>query len=168
MEKIEPIFKNTTKYSKKELNNFLAFHKKKYRRKYLILTGITAIYIISLVIANIINRNWSIALALILVGILIYVYFTNGNQKKLENNKKQMEQEFTFLFYENHVTVKSMKASSKFNYFKFHKIYETKDNFYLYINKEYSLILNKEGFIKGNIGEFRKFIKKKCLFKYRT
>ena len=43
----------------------------------------------------------------------------------------------------------------------------TKDYFYLYINPDYAMLVNKNSFEIGTLDDFRKFIKKKCLLKYR-
>ena len=42
---------------------------------------------------------------------------------------------------------------------------ETKDFFYLYIDKNHAFLLNKSNFIKGNKFEFLKFLKKKLWYK---
>ena len=50
---------------------------------------------------------------------------------------------------------------------KLYKVFETKDYFYLYINPDYAMLVNKNSFEIGTSDDFRKFIKKKCLLKYR-
>ena len=165
---MEPFFINTTVYSKKELNRFLQFHSKKYARKYIFFTIVFILYMLMLIIISFINAKWNIALAVIFIFSVAYIYFIHIKpDKKQINNKKQLEQSFTFSFYDNQVISIGNVQKSKFRYIKFYRIFETKTNFYLYINKEYSLILNKEGFEKGNIYEFRNFIRKKCWLRYR-
>lgn len=122
---------------------------------------------LSIIAYDIVNMNYGIAVALILISILICVFILYKNEEKRENNKKQEEQEFTFFFYNDHVTIKGKEGKSKYNYKKIYRVYETKTNFYLYVNNDYSLLINKEGFYGSNEREFRDFIKKKFIFKYR-
>ena len=53
----------------------------------------------------------------------------------------------------------------KFNYYKLYKVFETEHYFYLYINKNYSFVLSKDGFNIGSSKDFYKFIKRKIWYK---
>ena len=68
------LFKNTTKYTKENCDNFIEFHTNKYGTKELIeiiLIGICALYIL---IANIIYKNWLLVLGILLtIGILFII-----------------------------------------------------------------------------------------------
>lgn len=123
---------------------------------------------LSIIAYNIVNKHYGMALALILTAILICICILYKDEEKRENNQRQEEQEFTFLFYNDHVIIKGKEGNSKYNYKKLYRVYETKTNFYLYINNEYSLLINKEGFKDYKEREFRDFIKKKVMFKYRS
>ena len=165
---MKALFINTTKYSKEEMDKFIQFHSHKYIKKYIIITVIFIIYMLAILINNLIHKRWNFVFVIIAVFAVAYIYFRHINvDKKKENNKKQLEQIFKFSFFDNKVTIKGEKEKSELKYHEFYKIFETKTNFYMYINSEYSLILDKEGFEKGNLEEFRKFIKKKCFLKYR-
>lgn len=162
------VFKNTTKYTKEELNKFMKFHTNKYIWKYIGMATVLTVYFLILIIYNIAYKNWVAAIGSVLITIVICLYYRNVYvSKKQENNKKQMEQEFTFLFYEKYMEICSRQTRSRVKYSKFYKIYETNTDFYLYYNKEYSLLLSKSGFTKGTPEEFTNFIKKKTLFKYK-
>ena len=164
---MEPLFVNTTIYSKKEFNSFFIFHRNKYLKKYVIWGILFVIYIIMLAVVNLINKNWIVIGVLAIIAIAIYIYYSyiNLNRKK-KNNNKLAQQKFKFDFYDKYVVVNN-NEKEKLKYFKFYRVFETNTHFYMYINTEYSLIINKQNFTKGTIEEFRKFIKKKCLFKYR-
>ena len=51
-------------------------------------------------------------------------------------------------------------------YFKLHKVFETKDYFYLYLDEDTAFLVSKSGFKLGTPKDFSEFIKKKCIFKY--
>ena len=103
---------------------------------------------------------------LVLIGfIFTRFYFPIRRLKKTKNNiKKKSTSTHTFLFYNYYLKV----DIETLYYFKLYKVFETKDCFYLYINQDYALMLDKKGFKIGTVDEFRNFIKKKCLFKYKS
>ena len=63
--------------------------------------------------------------------------------------------------------LKKEKINSKIIYWKLYKIFENEDYFYLYLDKTHAFLLSKQGFDIGTPEEFREFIKKKCIFKFR-
>lgn len=165
---MEILFKNITKYTDEEMKRFQEFHKKKNKNKYMFWKISLIALAIVFSIFNVIYKNWyAIVGTIILLGLIwIYYNYLNPNKKK-ENNKKQLGQEFTFEFTNNYMEIKAINVSNKIPYRKFHRAYETENNFYLYIDDEYSVLINKKGFKIGDVEEFRKFIKKKLIFKYR-
>ena len=86
-------------------------------------------------------------------------------QKELKTEKFEKEQTFTFKFYEKYFSISNNKQIEEIKYWKLYKVYESKEFFYLYIDKEHAFLLNKSTFVKGNPEDFFKFIKKKCLLK---
>lgn len=165
---MEILFRNITKYTDTEMNRFQKFHKNKNQSKYMVWKTSVFILFICFFILNILCHNWCAAIGTILLALILYKYYFNMKpNKKRENNKKQLEQEFTFNFFNNYLEIKAIKVNNKIPYYKFHRVYETKDNFYLYLDDEYSVLINKNGFVIGSTEEFRKFIKKKLIFKYR-
>ena len=165
---MEILFKNTTTYTKEELNKFLEFHKQQNMFKFIFLAILVIIMIIYIVIMNLIYHNWTSILFIVLFVLVMAMYYKNMNYKpKIKNNKKQKDKEFLFSFYKDYIEIKSTLEESNIKYSKVYKIFETEDRFYIYVNKEYAMLLDKYGFRLGTVKEFRKFIKKKCIFKYK-
>lgn len=71
----------------------------------------------------------------------------------------------TYVFYDKYMQIINSSNNIKLNYYKLYKVFETKNYFYLYINKNYSFVLSKDGFSIGNPDDFYKFIKKKTWYK---
>lgn len=160
------LFKNTTKYDKENCDNFVEFHSNKFGKKQtlkMVLIGICILYIL---IFNIVYKNWGLVLGAILIGLIIYLIENSKSAKKAK--KKERIKEFTFYFYEKHIKIKYRRQFERLKYFQLHKIYETDEYFFLYLNEKSSLILNKAGFEVGTPKEFSKFIKNKCPLKYRN
>lgn len=166
-QKQEILFKNITKYNTKNYNQFIEFHNKKYALSNNFYTILMTILLIYCVIFNIKISNISfifLFVALLIGFLLLRVYFPmkryQNTQKKLRNIK---EVRYTFSFYNLYFLLDEKVVY----YFKLYKVFETKDYFYLYINPDYSMLVNKNSFEIGTSDDFRKFIKKKCLLKYR-
>ena len=162
------LFKNTTKYDKENKQNFINFHKNKYGRKELIRAVFIAICILYILIFNLIYANWKFILMLVPIGIILYFINKYFLTKTKEKEKKQKNKEFTFFFYERQIKIKCKRQFERMNYFEIKRIFETEENFFLYVDDTHSLILNKNGFEVGSSKEFAEFIKKKCPFKYRN
>ena len=160
------LFKNTTKYTKENCNNFLEFHTNKYGKKELIELILVIICIGYIIVFNIININWILLLMAILIGIGIYFYKKNNNIKS--KKQKNTIKEFTFYFYDKYIKIKYKRNFERLKYFQLHKVFETEEYFFLYLDEKQSLILSKSGFEVGNPKGFSKFIKGKCPFKYKN
>lgn len=160
------LFKNTTKYTKENTNNFVEFHSNKYGKKELLKMIIFGICILYIFIFNIVYKNWLLVLGAIGVGLIIYLI---ERYKKVKKNKaKNKVKEFTFYFYEKYIKIKYKRNFERLKYFQLHKIFETEEYFFLYLDEKSSLILSKEGFEIGTVKGFSKFIKAKCPFKYKN
>lgn len=159
------LFKNTTKYTKENCDNFIEFHSNKYGKKELLKIGLVGICILYILIFNIIYKNWSLVLGALGIGIILYLF----QQFKIEKNNKRKKKvkEYTFYFYEKHIKIKCRRQFERLKYFQLYKIFETDEYFFLYLDEKSSLILNKSGFEVGTPKQFAKFIKGKCPFKYR-
>jgi len=162
------LFKNTTKYDKENRENFSNFHQKKYGKKELINAILISIPILYIVLYNIINLNWIGFIILVVLGVLVYLIKKLTVKKSKAKNKKQKNKEFTFYFYERHIKIRAKRQFERMTYFEIKKIFETDENFFLYIDDKHSMILDKEGFEIGNEKDFAEFIKKKCPFRYRN
>lgn len=166
-QKQEILFKNVTKYNTKNYNQFIEFHNKKFALSNNFYTIVMTILLIYCVIFNIKNSNISfifLFIALLIIFLLCRIYFPmkryQKTQKKLGNIK---EVGYTFSFYNLYFQL----DKKVIYYFKLYKVFETKDYFYLYINPDYAMLVNKNSFEIGTSDDFRKFIKNKCLLKYR-
>lgn len=161
-----PLFKNITKYTEKNYEQFLEFHKKKFGFSYNFYTIIMTILLVLCIILNIIEKNISFILlfAGILIIFLLYrIYLPiKRYQKSQKQYEKYKETNYTFSFYKWHFTLNE----NTIYYFKLYKVFETTDYFYLYVNDENAAMVSKKGFKIGTADEFSKFIKKKCLLKY--
>ena len=98
------LFKNTTKYTKENCNNFLEFHTNKYGKKELLKMILFGICILYILIFNIVYKNWLLVLGAILLGLIVYLIEKNKSEKQAKNKKKVKE--FTFYFYEKHIKIK--------------------------------------------------------------
>ena len=101
-----------------------------------------------------------------LVGGIIYLYEKNKLEEKTKSKKKVKS--FTFYFYEKNIKIKYKRQFERLKYFQIHKIFETDQYFFLYLDEKSSLILSKEGFEVGTAKGFSKFIRNKCPLKYRN
>lgn len=86
-------------------------------------------------------------------------------KKEANSSKIQKQLKNTYSFYDKYMEIKNDNNNIKLNYYKLYKVFETENCFYLYINSNYSFILEKTGFSIGNADDFNKFIKKKLWYK---
>lgn len=163
------LFKNKTKYTKDVYKKYLEFHQEKFGRKYTFTTIVIILLLSFCIITNLIYKNYPTACLLIiaLISYCFYQFFypVKKIQKELKTEKFEKEQTFTFKFYEKYFSISNNKQIEEIKYWKLYKVYESKEFFYLYIDKEHAFLLNKSTFVKGNPEDFFKFIKKKCLLK---
>ena len=162
------LFKNTTKYDKENRDNFLNFHKEKFGTRELIKIILISIPISYILIYNMINIRWYCLLTLVPFAFLFYFCKKHMYKKNKEKKAKQKNKEFTFYFYERYIKIKAKRQFQRMTYFEIKKVYETEENFFLYLDEKHSLILDKEGFEIGTPKKFVEFIKRKCPFKYRN
>ena len=155
--KAKILYKNITTYTNSNYAKFLNFHNDKYEFSYNFYTIVMSILLCYCIIINIKSKN--------ILSSLIFLFLPIRRLKKTKSNiKKKSNSTHVFLFYDYYLKVDKEIVY----YFKLYKIFEVKDYFYLYINKDYALMLDKKGFKMGTVDEFRNFIKKKCLFKYKS
>lgn len=163
------LYENITEYDKREMDKFQAFHEKK-SKPYMIYLLFLLVLLIILLIINIVIGNWRWLLgSTILFGILYYYYRYYRADRGKANNMKIKNKKFIFDFYDKQIRITDAYANqySTTNYFEIERVYETEENFYLYLSQQYSYIINKNNFNIGKLNDFRDFIKKKCLLKYR-
>lgn len=165
------LFKNITYYNKEKYNELLEFHKDKFGIKIIATTLAMIVFAIYIIIENIIHKNWKIFVLIIVLGVIAYLIekiFHNSKNKRNNNKKSENEKKYIYTFYKYFFKVKAGKKREIFFYFRLYKIFETEDEFYLYLDEDHSLIVSKTGFKMGNSKEFSKFIKRKCILKYKN
>lgn len=161
------LFENTTIYTPKSYKEFLRFHNNKYGNIHIIFTFLFSVLFLYCSIMNIIQNNIGISLfyiAIFIVFLIYRIYVPIYKFKKtLMSQKDKKENTFRFKFYDKYFTVNDIKIY----YIELHKIFETKNFYYLYLNTEKAALVNKNGFKIGNPNDFSEFIKKKGIFKYK-
>ena len=163
---MKPLFKNVTRYTQKNYQQFVRFHNNKFNARYMLYTFIMSLLILYCVILNVLQKNiWFVLIfILILLGFLfIRICIPSIRYKKACNQYKNGKSDtFAFTFYNHFFTI----GKIRYYYFKLHKVYETKDYFYLYFDEDNAALVSKNGFKLGKPNDFSDFIKKKCLLKY--
>lgn len=163
------LFKNKTKYTKDIYEKYLQFHQNKFGNKYTFTTIVTILLFSFCIIMNLKYSNYFTIFILLIVLFIfcLYRFFYPAKkvEKELKTEKFKKQKEFIFTFYKNFFVISDKKNSEKIKYWKLHRVYETNDFFYLYIDKNHAFLLNKDTFTKGNTEEFLKFLKKKIWYK---
>lgn len=166
---MEKLFENTTAYSTGVYKEFLEFHNQKYSLKYHLYTLLFVFALIFCMILQFSNNN--IGLGIIFTCVLIFFILYRVFQpllfvkKEASSNKIKKQMRNTYSFYDKYMKVTNGKDVVKLNYYKLHRVFNTPKYFYLYINKNYSFILDKNNFTIGNAKNFGTFIKKKTWYK---
>lgn len=165
------LFKNKTQYNKEIYKEFLEFHQEKYGTSYIFSTIVPTLLLIFCIIVQLQSRNFYLAILTTIIAILFAGWHfydpIKTVKKEVQSKKIENEQEFIFKFYEKHFNIYSQKINSKIHYWQLHKIFETEEFFYLYIDKTHAFLLSKKGFEMGNSDEFAEFINRKCRFKFK-
>lgn len=165
------LFKNNTKYSKKNYNRFIQFHNNKFGLKYDIYTFIVLILLIYCLIVAI--RSKLILLSIVFfiaIGVFVgYRLFQPLFSYKKQTKSKTIskENEIKFYFYEKSFKIRENAKTEILKYWRIHKVYETNEFFYLYLTKKHAILVDKTGFTLGSSEQFSKFIKNKMKFKYK-
>lgn len=164
------LFKNTTQYSKKVYDQFTRFHNEKFSLSYNLFTVFILILLIYCLIMTIRNKIVFLAIlfSLVLIVFIVYRLFNPLLFYKKQVNKKAISKEkiFKFYFYDKYFKIRDNLNYDIIHYFKLYKVFETNNFFYLYLDKKYSFIIDKNGFSQGTVEEFSKFIKDKMWLKY--
>ena len=99
-----------------------------------------------------------------LVGIVYAIITPINLVNVLEKNAKRLNNgkiEKTRVVFGDNITMDEGKAHLEFEYSQIEKIVETKNLIALIIGKNASILVSKEGFVKGTEEEFMKFINDK-------
>ena len=163
---MKPLFKNITIYNSKNYNQFIKFHGEKFNFSYNMYTFFMLALMLYCIILNILQKNILLFLLFLAIFALTIVFRMVWPVKRYQKTKKKFAQNkqtsITINFYKFYFKI----DENIYTYLKLYKVFETKDYFYLYIDEQNAVLVNKNGFKVGTEKEFTEFIKKKCLFKY--
>lgn len=167
--KKEILFKNETICTQREYKNFLKVQQKEYALPEFLYTFGYTIFFIIFGFVLIGYKDISTGIILILFGILFFIYrnWYPNNLKKKQKRKLKKPLKNTYIFYKNYFIIENIKGNSKIFYLRIHRVIETKEVFYIYLNREGAFIVSKMGFIQGEEKEFKEFLKKKIKFRYK-
>lgn len=165
------IFENKTIYSPEEYKKFQEFHSEKYSFSYLATTAFITFLLVFLCMGQFMAKQFLVGI-LLLLSIPCFLlwrkwhpsYFNKkeANSKKIKDNMMMTFSFFPYYFYAN-----NGKQKRRCYYLSLYRIFETKENFYLYTNYDYAFVLSKDNFTIGNYEDFLSFIKRKAPFKYK-
>lgn len=164
------LFENTTTYNSMEYRKFVEFHNKKYGFKNDLYTLFILFLIIFCMVLQFSYGNTYLGYLFLIIAIgficyrIFYPYFFVKKEAKSDKVQKHLTN--TYSFYYNYMEIKNKNDFIKLKYYRLYKIFETADNFYLYMNKNYSFVISKSGFSVGKSEDFYKFIKKKLWFRF--
>ena len=167
--KNEILFKNETTCTQKEYKDFLKVQEKEYALSEFLYTFGYTIFFIIFGFILIGSKDIGTGLIIILLGVLFFVYrnwypnYLKSKQKKKVKNPLRN----TYSFYKNYFTTSNKEGTSTTLYFRIHRVIETKNNFYIYLNKECAFVVSKNGFILGKGMDFSTFLRKKTRLKYK-
>lgn len=165
------LFKNHTKYSKKNYNLFIQFHNGKFGLIYDLYT-ITIVILLLYCFITTIKKKMILLSILFFIAICIFIIYRifqplYSYKKQTKSKTISKENEIVLYFYERFFKVREKKNIARVRYWQLHKVYETNEFFYLYLTKKNAILVDKKGFSLGNLDEFSNFIKNKAKFKYK-
>ena len=163
---MKPLFKNITIYNSKNYNQFIKFHGEKFNFSYNAYTLVMLALMLYCIILNIIHKNFLLFLLFLAMFALTILFRMYLPVKRYQKTKKKFSEN-----KQTSVTIDFFKLYFKieqkvYPYIKLYKVFETEEYFYLYLDEENAVLVNKNGFKLGTVEEFTDFIKKKALFKY--
>lgn len=170
MEEEKSLFENKTLYTKELYLEFSKFH----LRKRSLITAIPlyicmAIMTLSSILLIVLNLDISAGIAFLILSlavILIYIFLPNISVSKVLKFDKTFENtENKYEFYEDYLFVENKYGSTKVDYNDLYKVYETKNNIYIYINSTQAFLVSKSGF-DSKLDEVKEFLKNKFKERY--
>lgn len=162
---MEELFKNKTKCTQKEYDKFLELQIDEFGISELIKQLLWIAFFIFCIVLSIIYKEYRL-LGTIFLGVLIYIWFEVI--RPIKNKDKQREYTNIYKFYKYFFTIECPSGVSKIFYFKIYRVIETNTHFYIYISRENAALVSKKGFINSTPEEFKKFIHKRTMLKYKT
>ena len=168
---LKTLFKNKTQYTKETYKQFVEFHSKKYHFQYTLFTTIIVSLILFCIVLQTSYKYYTLAIVTCIIFTIfcLYRYFhpISVINKELPSKTIKEEKYFTFKFYEKYFKIQDKLQTNIVKYYSIRKVFETKDFFYLYIDKTHAFLINKKNFSIGKPTDFSEFIKKKCILRYK-
>ena len=167
------LFKNVTKYSEENYNQFLDFHASKFGLKNLLYFIFVTLFLLWFIYLEIKENAFFFAFIIFLGLILFYFFYYFKPQKEAQKsyNSPQIQEEesFSFIFYEHEFKITSLKEKKSVIvvYNELYKIFDTENFFYFYLDDTHSYIIDKKSFVKGNSNEVSEYFKRHYFFKYK-
>lgn len=152
--------KTVTTYTEEEYLKFNQFHVFKRNIIGVIFFAICATIIILSATVMLFVQSYLQACffyVFIIVMGLLYIYSPKIAVKRILKTDKVLKdsvQEYTF--FSTYLTLKNQNSETKLEYEKLFRIYETKTNFYLYINKFQAFLVSKKEMKEDEIELLRK------------
>lgn len=165
-------FKNITRCSEQLYKEFLKFHNKKFGKKEVMQLLFMLFAILYIIVFNIKNHNFTFIIIIVMVALIAFFIYKVLHREKvadkeLKSPKIKNKDEIIYNFYNMYFEVIRNNKKQRIWYQQLHKIYQDNLNFYFYLDETHALLIDKKGFIKGNLDEFKDFIQKRCILQYR-
>lgn len=161
--KEEPQFSNYTTYNEDTIMRFCNYNlytKNIYRFVY---SAFLCVAILLWALFN--NMSAWIIIGMVVLGIL-YIYYVSTLAEKA---KKKIVKRFSsskskvaiHTFYEDHFTISGIQYISDYPYFQITEVREYKGFLYLYFGPDVVYYLSIDGFEKGSIDQFKRFLRER-------
>lgn len=168
---MKPLFQNKTSLSKKVYLDLLTFHQGKFGWKHTIYTATFSLLFILLISSLFAHHYFAHGFVFFVIFVCFsayqFIHPSYKNTKEFHSDKVQNNLVNTYFFYENYFVIKNIAGSDKIAYYKLYRVFETKNYFYLYLDKTNILVLDKSEFLLGTIQDFKRFMKHKMWLKFK-
>ncbi len=169
--KQKKLFKNSTTYTQDIYIEFLDFHSKTFTFSYMLYTIFWTLLLLLCMYLSFGIGNIFQGIVLTL-GLILFLGYRIYRPKMIVKKEKKSDKftsnnTNTFIFFDKNFEVKNNNGTFTYRYFMLHKVFETKDFFYLYVTRENAFLISKSAFSLGSSDDFSKFIKKKCGIKFK-
>lgn len=161
------LFSAKTRYTYEEYLKMNKFH---FYRKNVVYISFLIAFIIILGFMGVANIflggivEGVICLALFVYFILFIILMPRISTRSIYKSDKLLNDENvenSFKFYDNYFVITNQNSTSKIDYNKIYRVYETKTNFYFYLNKRLVYIIKKDDFKNCNLQDFRWLLQRK-------
>lgn len=168
---MKKLFENSTTYHQDTYVEFLKFHNKTYNPFYIAYTIFWSLLFLLCIYLSFTsnNRLQGVILTIVLICFISYRLYRPKMivDKEINSDKFTTNNTNTFSFFDKNFEVKNLNGKFNYKYLMLHKVFETSDFFYLYVNRENAFLISKSTFSLGTSKDFSKFISNKCKLKFK-